>query len=111
MVIDSYRHGYRRSRWKPGAETCVTGSDARVSVTVASQLLRRLAACALRLYKIMLHDKVLSWESIVLLLTPPPEKYTLLQYYCTTIAQYTPPPTAPSFECHTLYNIGVGNIV
>jgi len=34
--------------------------------------------------------------------------------YCNTIAQplrNTRPPTDPSFECHTPYNIGDGNIV
>jgi len=37
----------------------------------------------------------------------PPAKPTLLQYYCTTIAQHTPP-TDP---CYTPYSIGDGNIV
>ena len=63
------------------------------------------------LYKIMSHGKALSWESIIFLLTPPTRKHTLLQYYCTTIAQYTPPSTDPSFKCHTPYNIGDGDIV
>jgi len=39
-----------------------------------------------------------------------PAKPTLLQYCCTTIAQYTPP-HRPSCICHTPYNIGDGNIV
>jgi len=30
-------------------------------------------------------------ESIILVLHPPPALPTLLQYYCATIAQYTPP--------------------
>jgi len=42
------------------------------------------------LYKILLYFKALLWESIVLLLPPPLAKPTLLQYYCTTIAQYAP---------------------
>ena len=45
---------------------------------------------ALRLYKILFDFKVLLWESIILLLHPPPTTPTLLQYYCTLIAQYTP---------------------
>ena len=36
---------------------------------------------------------------------------TLVHYYCTPIAQYTPPPTDPPFVCHTPYNIGDANIV
>jgi len=42
---------------------------------------------------------------------PPLANPTLLQYYCTTIAQYTPPPTDPFCVCHTPYSIGNGNIV
>jgi len=34
---------------------------------------------------------------------PPPAKPTLLQYYCTSIAQYTPPPTDIFCLCHTPY--------
>ena len=64
----------------------------------------------LSLYKILFHFKALLGESIILLLLPLPTQPTLLQYYCTTIAQYTPP-TDPSFVCHTPYNIGDGNIV
>jgi len=41
---------------------------------------------------------------------PPLAKPTLLQYYCTTIAQYTPP-HQPPVACHTPYNIANGNIV
>jgi len=36
---------------------------------------------------------------------------TLVQYYCTTIGQYTTPPSDLSFLCHTPYNIGNTNIV
>jgi len=46
----------------------------------------------IRLYKILFYFKALLWESIILLLPLPPAKPTLLQYYCTTIAQYTTPP-------------------
>jgi len=41
---------------------------------------------------------------------PPLAKPTLLQYYWTAIAQYTPR-HRPPFVCQTLYNIGDGNIV
>ena len=34
--------------------------------------------------------------------TPPPAKPTLLQYYCTTIVQYTPPRRPPLFMPYTL---------
>jgi len=64
----------------------------------------------IRLYKILLHFTALLRESIILLFLPPPAKPTLLQYYCKTIAQYTPP-TDPFCLCHTPYNIGDGNIV
>ena len=48
------------------------------------------------LHKILFHDKASSWESTILLLNPsPPAKHTLLQYFCMTIAQYTPPPPTP----------------
>jgi len=50
-------------------------------------------------YKIVFHVKALLWESIILSLSPPPAKPTLLQYYRTTNAQYTlphrPPPLLP----------------
>jgi len=35
------------------------------------------------------------WKSIIFLVSPPLAKPTPLQYYCTPIAQYTPPPSAP----------------
>jgi len=41
---------------------------------------------------------------------PRPALPTRLQYCWTTIAQHTTPPP-PSFECHTSYNIGSGNLV
>ena len=64
------------------------------------------------LHKILFRFKALLWESIILLIPPPqPEKPTLLQYYCTTIAQYTPPHTDPPPCFHTPYNIGDDNIV
>jgi len=53
----------------------------------------------LSLYKIFFHFKALLWESIILLLPPPsPAKPALLQYCCTTIAQYTPPHRLPSLD-------------
>jgi len=48
------------------------------------------------LCKILFPFRALLWESIILLLPPPPPaKRTLLQYYCTPIAQYTPPHRPP----------------
>ena len=44
-------------------------------------------------------------------IAPPTAYPTLLQYYCTTIAQRTPPPAAPTVVCHTPYNTGNANIV
>jgi len=35
----------------------------------------------------------------------PLAKPTLLQYYCATIAQYTPSHRPPPFVCHTSYNV------
>jgi len=42
-------------------------------------------------------------------LTPPPAKHTLLQYYCTTIAQYTPPPPTPPLNVihHTILAMAI----
>jgi len=40
------------------------------------------------LYKILFHFKALLWESIILA-PPPPATPTLLQFYCTPVAQYT----------------------
>jgi len=39
---------------------------------------------------IWFYFKALLWESIILLLSPATP--TLVQYYCTTITQYTPSP-------------------
>jgi len=47
------------------------------------------------LYTILFHFKASLWESIILLCPPPPAKPTRLQYYCTAIAQYTPPHRPP----------------
>jgi len=46
-------------------------------------------------------------------IAPPPRPAlpTPLQYYCTSIAQYTTPPPDPSCMCRTPYNIDDGNIV
>jgi len=66
---------------------------------------------AVSLYKILFHDKALSWELIILLLTPP---HLQSIPYCNTIARplrNTRPPTDPSFECHTPCTFGDGNIV
>jgi len=55
------------------------------------------------LYKILFHFKALLWESIVLSFTPPPlAKPILLQYFCTTIAQYTPPYRPPFCKPYTI---------
>ena len=59
-----------------------------VDPTRRAQSLRSMDApldTGLRLYKILFHFKALLWESIIRVLPHP----TLLQYYCTTIAQYT----------------------
>ena len=65
----------------------------------------------LSLYKILFHFKPLLFESIILNCpSPPPAKATLLQHYCTTIAQYTPAHRPPLFM-RVPYNIGDGNIV
>jgi len=47
------------------------------------------------LYKILFHVESCLWESIILSLTPPPAKPTLLQYLCTAIARYTIPSPDP----------------
>ena len=61
------------------------------------------------LYKILFHFNAFLWESIILLLLPPPAKPTLWQYYCTTIAQYTLLPPTLSFYAihHTIFVIAI----
>jgi len=41
----------------------------------------------------------------------PPAKHTPLQYYCTTIAQYTPPPPTPPLNVihHTIFAMGISS--
>jgi len=41
----------------------------------------------------------------------PPALPTLVQDYCTTIGQYTTPPSDLPCVCHTPYNIGNNNLV
>jgi len=41
----------------------------------------------------------------------PPALPTLLQFYCTTVGQYTTPPHPPFSMCHTPYNIGNNNVL
>ena len=85
-------------------------SSCRAPLTLALTRWGR-APSGLSLYKMLFHFEALLWQSIILLLRTPPAKPTLLQYYSTTIAQYTPPPTDPFWLCHTPYNIGDDNIV
>ena len=54
------------------------------------------------LYKILFHFKALVWESIILVLPTSLAKHTLLQYYCTPIAQYTPPHRPPLYMSYTI---------
>jgi len=51
----------------------------------------------LSLYKTFFYFKALLWESIIFIPPPPLAKPTLLQYYCTTIAQHTPPIRLPLY--------------
>jgi len=77
---------------------------------IRSPILLMTTSCkSLSLYTILFHFKALLWESIILLLPPPPTKSTLSQYYCTTTGQYAH--SSWTHLCHTLYNIGDGNIV
>ena len=65
-----------------------------------AQVARRGSAVA---DKILFRFKAILWESIMLLLPPPLVKPILLQYYCTTIAQYTPsyrPPFCMPYTIH-----------
>jgi len=57
------------------------------------------------LYKIMFCSKALVWESILLLVLPPPAKPTLLQYYCTTIAHYATLLRAPFCMPYTIHSM------
>jgi len=54
-------------------------------------------------------NKPLLWESVILVLPPPLAKPTLLQYHCTTIAQYTPPSPTPLLYAihHTILVMGI----
>ena len=64
---------------------------------------RKIELVRVSLYTILFHCKALLWESIILLLPPPPlAKPTLLQYHCTAIAQYTPPRRHPSCMPYTI---------
>ena len=58
----------------------------------------------LSLNKTLFYFKALLWESFVILLPPPAAKPTLLQHYCTTIAQHTRRPPTPPFHAihHTI---------
>jgi len=47
------------------------------------------------LYQILFYITDLMWESIIPVMPPPPANPTVLQYYCTTIAQHTPPNRPP----------------
>jgi len=63
------------------------------------------------LYKVLFYLEAHVHESIVFY-CPPPTRIAhtialLLHAYCVIYD----PPTDPSFVCHTLYNIGYGNIV
>jgi len=49
----------------------------------------------LGLCKIFVYSKAFSHYAIILVLLPPPALLTLLQYYRTTIAQYTTPTRSP----------------
>jgi len=57
-------------------------------------------------YKIVFHFKAVLWESFILLLPSPlPATPILLQYYCTTFAQYTPrnrPPLCMPYTIHLM---------
>ena len=51
--------------------------------------MRSFSGPQVSLYKILFLFKALLQESLIRLLPLPPTQPTLLQYYCTTIAQYT----------------------
>ena len=69
----------------------------------------RAPVSGLSLYKILFHFKPLLWESVILVLPPPLAKPTLLQYHCTTIAQYTPSSPTPLLYAihHTILVMGI----
>ena len=72
---------------------------------------RTVGRSQVSLYKILFHNEALPWESTILLLTPP---HLQPIPYCNTIAQplrKTRLLTDPSFECHTPYTFGDGNVV
>jgi len=55
----------------------------------------RTSALSVGLYKIFVRSKAFLHYPIILALPPPSALLTLLQYYCTTIAQYTTPTRPP----------------
>jgi len=54
----------------------------------------------LGLYKIFVHVEAVVHESNIIFGRLPPALPALLQYYCTTMAQYTPPPTPLVYAIH-----------
>ena len=62
-------------------------------------------ASGFSLYKILFQFKALLWNAVILSLPLPPlAKPTLLQCYCTPIAQYTPPHRPPFCMPNTMQN-------
>jgi len=89
-------------RWSCAPSASLRGRAPRPAVAVGLQgrvvgVVEAEEVCKVSLYKILFYFKALVWESIILFLPPPPPaKPTLLQYYRTPIAQYTPrPPHRP----------------
>ena len=73
-------------------QRAVTGVAATIE-RITSQLSR---------YKILFTFELYCGSQLSFYCSPPPAKPTLLQYYCTTIAQETTPPRSPFSKPYTV---------
>jgi len=81
-----------------------------IAISCKGQHQSEVVMCACRprrarplgLYKICVHFQAFVHESAIIYCPPPLALPPLLQYYCTTLAQYTPPPLPPLCMPYTI---------